>query len=198
VPHLDRRVIEGKPTLMFGPFAGFSTKFLKEGSYLDLAGSVTIENLVPLLSAGVRNLSLTGYLLGQVTLSFEDKIEALREFVPNARPEDWELEVAGQRVQVIKKDAEGGGKLEFGTEIISARDNTVAALLGASPGASTSVSIALDLLVDCFPEQMQTPAWQERLRALFPSWGQKLSTEPRLAAQVRERSHRLLRLTAAL
>jgi len=194
VPHLDRRVIEGQPTLMFGPFAGFSTKFLKEGSYLDLAGSVTIENLLPLLSAGVRNLALTGYLLGQVTLSFEDKIEALREFVPDARPQDWELEVAGQRVQVIKKDPAGGGKLEFGTEIISARDNTVAALLGASPGASTSVSIALDLLADCFPEQMQTAAWQAGLKALFPSWGRKLSAERELAAEVRARSHRVLGL----
>lgn len=195
VPHLDSRFLGGQRALIFGPFAGFSTKFLKEGSYLDLAGSVTADNLLPLLSAGLRNLTLTRYLLGQVTLSLEDKLEALREFVPNAVPEDWELEVAGQRVQVIKKDPDGGGKLEFGTEIISARDNTIAALLGASPGASTSVQIALDLLADCFPEQMRTPSWQAKLSQLVPSWGKKLHDDPALAAEVRQRSHRLLRLT---
>jgi len=194
VPHLDRRYIDGTPTLMFGPFAGFSTRFLKEGSYLDLPGSVTLDNLIPLISVGLRNLPLTTYLLGQVTQSMEDKLEALREFIPHAQPEDWTLEVAGQRVQVIKRHPEEGGRLEFGTEIISAKDNTIAALLGASPGASTSVSIALDLLADCFPEQMKTLTWQGRLKALFPSWGRKLADDVGLAAKVRDRSATLLQL----
>lgn len=192
VPHLDRRYIDDQAALMFGPFAGFSTRFLKEGSYLDLATSLTLDNLIPLVSAGLRNLPLTTYLLGQVTLTMEEKLETLREFVPKARPEDWGLEVAGQRVQVIKRDEKDGGRLEFGTEIISAKDNTLAALLGASPGASTSVSIALDLLLDCFPERM--PAWEPKLRELIPSWGKKLRDERELTEVVRARSMHLLEL----
>lgn len=197
VPHLDRRFLEGQPALLFGPFAGFSTRFLKEGSYLDLPGSLTVENLLPLLSAGLHNLGLTRYLLGQVTLTFEDKLGALREFIPDAAAQDWELQVAGQRVQVIKKDEESIGRLEFGTEIVSARDNTVAALLGASPGASTSVRVALDLLADCFPERMESASWQAGLRALFPAWGKKLGDDPALAARVRGWSSRVLKLEPA-
>ncbi len=195
VPHLDRRFLEGREALLFGPFAGFSTRFLKEGSYLDLPGSLTIDNILPLLSAGLQNLGLTRYLLSQVTQSFEDKLEALREFVPHAVAEDWELQIAGQRVQVIKKDESSIlGRLEFGTEIISARDNTVAALLGASPGASTAVSIALELLADCFPERLATTAWQQGLAALIPSWGKKLCDEPELAVELRAWSGRTLGL----
>ncbi|MFT3711883.1 MAG: malate dehydrogenase (quinone) [Archangium sp.] len=192
VPHLDRRFIDGSEALMFGPFAGFSTRFLKEGSYLDLPGSLSLDNLIPMISAGLRNLPLTTYLLGQVTLTMEEKLETLREFVPKAQPEDWGLEVAGQRVQVIKRDAEEGGRLEFGTEIISAKDNTLAALLGASPGASTSVSIALDLLADCFPQRMAE--WQPKLKELIPSWGRKLREERELTEEVRARSAHVLQL----
>jgi malate dehydrogenase (quinone) len=194
VPHLDSRYMDGQKHLLFGPFAGFSTKFLKEGSYLDLPMSVTADNLFPLLSAGIHNMALTRYLIGQVTQSFEDRIEALRFFIPDASPDDWQISVAGQRVQVIKKDEHDGGKLEFGTEIISARDNTLAALLGASPGASTSVSIALDLLADCFPERMATQDWQSKLREMIPSYGHHLADDEVLARTVRERSHHLLRL----
>lgn len=194
VPHLDSRFIEGKRELMFGPFAGFSTKFLKEGSYLDLPLSITADNLWPLIGAGLHNLALTRYLLGQVTQTFDDKMRALREFVPYASDEDWDLEIAGQRVQVIKKDEADGGRLEFGTEIVSAADNTIAALLGASPGASTSVSIALDLLADCFPEPMKTPAWQNKLVEMVPSYGQRLSEDTALATRVRSHSHELLQL----
>ncbi|MBL8915481.1 MAG: malate dehydrogenase (quinone) [Archangium sp.] len=192
VPHLDRRYVDGETALMFGPFAGFSTRFLKEGSYLDLPASLSLDNLIPMISVGLRNLPLTTYLLGQVTLTMEEKLEALREFVPRAQPEDWSLEIAGQRVQVIKRDEKDGGRLEFGTEIISAKDNTLAALLGASPGASTSVSIALDLLADCFPERM--PGWEPKLRELIPSWGRKLRDERELTEDVRARSERILRL----
>lgn len=195
VPHLDARFIDGENVLLFGPFAGFSTKFLKEGSYLDMVLSVTPENLLPMLSAGIHNMALTRYLIQEVSKSFEERIEALREFIPDAREEDWELSVAGQRVQVIKRDPETGGKLEFGTEIVSAKDNTLAALLGASPGASTSVSIALDLLDDCFPEEMQTPTWQAKLREMIPSFGHKLAQDEVLAKRARARSHDILRLT---
>lgn len=196
VPHLDARFIDGKHVLLFGPFAGFSTKFLKEGSYFDLARSVTPENLLPMLHAGIHNVPLTRYLLQEVSKSFEERIEALREFMPDARLEDWELSIAGQRVQIIKRDESAGGKLEFGTEIVSAKDNTLAALLGASPGASTSVSIALDLLEDCFPEQMATPAWKAKLREMIPSFGKKLGDDASLTREVRTRSHTLLGLGA--
>jgi malate dehydrogenase (quinone) len=198
VPHLDARYIEGERALLFGPFAGFSTKFLKEGSYLDLPMSITASNILPMISAGLHNLTLTRYLVSEVTKSLEERIEALREFMPEARAEDWELSIAGQRVQVIKKDGEGGGKLEFGTEIISAKDNTLAVLLGASPGASTSVSIAIDLLIDCFPEQLETRTWQDKLKTMVPSFGKKLADHPALARQIRKTSHEQLGLEPTL
>jgi malate dehydrogenase (quinone) len=192
VPHLDSRYIDGEKQLIFGPFAGFSTKFLKEGSYLDLPLSVTVDNVMPLLSAGIRNSALTRYLIEQVMQSFEDKLGALRQFVIDAQESDWELAIAGQRVQVIKEDVDGGGQLEFGTEIVSAADNSIAALLGASPGASTSVSIALDLLADCFPEKMD--AWRPKLVKMIPAYGQRMSQNPKLAQKVRARTHSLLGL----
>ena len=194
VPHLDSRYLDGKKSLLFGPFAGFSTKFMKEGSYLDLPLSFTADNLIPMLGAGLHNLPLTRYLISEVTKSIEERIDALREFVPTAKSEDWELAIAGQRVQVIKMDDAEGGRLEFGTEIISAKDNSLAALLGASPGASTSVSIALDLLADCFPEQMASARWKQRLRDMIPSVGQRLNGHPELAREVRVQSHKTLGL----
>ncbi len=196
VPHLDSRFLDGERALLFGPFAGFSTKFLKEGSYLDMPASVTADNLLPMLHAGIRNLPLTRYLLEQVLQSPEDRVEALRAYLPLADAHDWTLEVAGQRVQVIKKDDTDGGRLEFGTEIVSAKDNTLAALLGASPGASTSVSVALDLLVDCFPERMATPAWTRTLAALVPSWGAHLADDAALLTRVRARCASVLGLRA--
>ena len=195
VPHLDTRVIDGKKELLFGPFAGFSTKFLKEGSYFDLALSLTADNILPMLSVGIHNLPLTKYLIEQVLLSFEDKIEVLREFVPNAQPEDWELTVAGQRVQVIKKDEEEGGTLEFGTEVIASADGTLAALLGASPGASTSVSIMLELMQKCFKTEMESEAWGTKLREMIPSYGKHLVDDEQLTCIIRTRTHQLLQLT---
>ena len=168
VPHLDTRLIDGKKALLFGPFAGFSTKFLKNGSFFDLPLSIELDNIIPMLSAGWNNLSLTRYLIQQATLSHEDRVEALREYFPAAQSEDWELAIAGQRVQVIKKDEEEGGVLEFGTEIIHAADGSIAALLGASPGASTSVAIMLELLEKCFPAEMQSKGWKKKLKQIIP------------------------------
>jgi malate dehydrogenase (quinone) len=139
---------------------------------------------------------LTKYLIEQVLQGFDEKLSALREFLPDAVADEWELAVAGQRVQVIKKDDQLGGKLEFGTEIISAKDNSVAALLGASPGASTSVSIALELLEDCFPERMKSAEWQQTLTQMIPSFGKKLADDPALTARVRAWTAARLGLTA--
>jgi malate dehydrogenase (quinone) len=196
MPHLDTRQINGQKELLFGPYAGFSTKFLKKGSYSDLFRSIEVGNIRPLLYAGARNLGLTRYLIGQVLQSPEDRTAALREYYPNANPADWQLEVAGQRVQVIKKDKKQGGVLEFGTEMVTSADGSVAALLGASPGASTAVAIMLDLVQKCFAERAATPEWQARFRQLVPSFGQHLADNPALTAEVRERSHQALELDA--
>ncbi len=184
VPHLDTRFIDNKKALLFGPFAGFSPKFLKSGSNLDLVTSVKPYNLVTMLSAGAKNMSLTKYLIEQVMLSKEMRMEELREFIPTARSEDWDLVVAGQRVQVIK-DTEAGGKgtLQFGTEVISASDGSIAALLGASPGASTAVHVMLEVMSRCFPQQM--PEWEPKIRAMIPSYGASLMNEPALLEEVR-------------
>ncbi|KAA2240532.1 malate:quinone oxidoreductase [Chitinophaga agrisoli] len=194
VPHLDTRVIDGKKALLFGPYAGFSTKFLKHGSYLDLPLSIKYYNIRPMLAAGFDNIPLTKYLIEQVRQSPEDRLEALRAFVPDAKMEDWDLETAGQRVQVIKKDPKHGGVLEFGTEVVSAADGTIAALLGASPGASTAVSIMLDLLGRCFKSQLATPEWQAKLKEMIPSYGQKLADNPAFCEEIRNHTSKVLKL----
>ena len=194
VPHLDTRRINGHQELLFGPYAGFSTKFLKQGSYLDLLKSIKTNNLRPMLIAGVKNIPLTRYLIQQVRQSPQDRLAALREYLPTAHAEDWELEVAGQRVQVIKKDAHEGGVLEFGTEVVAAADGSLAALLGASPGASTAVSIMLGLTQRCFPERAASSEWQARYRAMIPSFGQDLNTHPDLCEQERARTRAVLEL----
>jgi malate dehydrogenase (quinone) len=194
VPHLDTRVINNEKALLFGPYAGFSTKFLKEGSYLDLFKSIKHDNLVPMIAAGLDNIPLTRYLINQVRQSPEDRLEALREFIPDAHIEDWKLELAGQRVQVIKKDKEHVGVLEFGTEVIAAADGSIAALLGASPGASTAVSIMITLLEKCFPEKLKSDAWQSKLKAMIPSYGKSLATDAELLQQVRASTSEVLGL----
>ena len=196
MPHLDTRQINGRKELLFGPYAGFSTKFLKQGSYTDLFKSIELGNIRPLLYAGARNLGLTKYLIGQVLQTPAERTAALREYYPEADPADWQLAVAGQRVQVIKKDKKEGGVLEFGTEMVTAADGSIAALLGASPGASTAVAIMLELVQKCFPERAASPEWQARFRQLVPSFGQKLADNPALAAAVREHSRAVLRLEA--
>jgi len=194
VPHLDTRIIDGKKELLFGPFAGFSTKFLKHGSSFDLLESLEFSNLFPMLSAGWHNLPLTKYLIDQVRQTPEERLDALKQFVPDAKLEDWVLENAGQRVQVIKKDEEEGGKLEFGTEIVNAADGTIAALLGASPGASTSVSIILDVLHRCFKNKMESEEWLTKLKEMIPSYGTSLAKDEALIEKVRKETHELLDL----
>lgn len=194
VPHLDTRKIEGKDALLFGPYAGFSTKFLKHGSYRDLPASLRLGNLTPMLGAGWHNLPLTKYLIQQVIQSDAERVQTLRDYYPEARPEDWELIVAGQRVQVIKADEKDGGVLEFGTEVIASADGSIAALLGASPGASTAANIMINVLNRCFPDRMASPEWQARLQALIPSYGQKLADNPELLRRLRSECAQVLGL----
>ncbi|WP_234737020.1 malate:quinone oxidoreductase [Tellurirhabdus bombi] len=198
VPHLDTRIIGNQKELLFGPYAGFSTKFLKHGSYFDLPKSIQLSNMAPMLMAGMHNLPLTKYLIQQVMQSPEDRLAALREYFPNARMEDWELEIAGQRVQVIKKDEEEGGVLEFGTEVVSAADGSIAALLGASPGASTAVSIMIDLMKRCFKEQMASAEWQEKLKQMIPSYGISIANNPPLIDELRAQTSEVLGLDVAV
>jgi len=196
VPHLDSRWIDGRRSLLFGPYAGFSSKFLKKGSLLDLPRSVRSSNLLPMLQVGVNNIPLVRYLVNQLRQSDEDRMEALKAFLPTARADDWTLSVAGQRVQIIKRTP-SGGRLQLGTEVVAAADGSLAALLGASPGASTSVAIMLEILQRCFPDRLASQAWQQRLRALLPSYGQDLNADGELLQRSRDRSDALLGLQIA-
>ena len=183
VPHLDTRVLGGKRVILFGPFATFSTKFLKEGSYFDLLTSTTTSNVWPMVRVGVDQYPLIEYLAGQVMLSDEDRYQALREYFPNAKKDEWRLVQAGQRVQIIKRDAEKGGVLKLGTEIVSAKDGTIAALLGASPGASTAAPIMLNVLEKVFASKVATREWQAKIRQIVPSYGTKLNDDAGKAHQ---------------
>ncbi len=175
VPHLDTRMLDGKQTLLFGPFATFSTKFLKQGSLLDMFGSLTSSNIKPMLHVGLSNFDLVKYLVGQVMLTDDDRLKALQEYFPEARKEDWRLVKAGQRVQIIKKDADKGGVLKLGTEVVTSQDGTISALLGASPGASTAAPIMIDLMAKVFEDRFSSIEWQAKLKTMIPSYGSKLN-----------------------
>lgn len=192
VPHLDTRFIDNKKTLLFGPFAGFSPKFLKTGSNMDLIGSVKPNNLFTMLAAGVKEMALTKYLIQQVLLSNEKRMEELREFIPNAKSEDWDIVVAGQRVQVIKDTEAGMGTLQFGTEVVSAADGSVAALLGASPGASTAVHVMLEVLEKCFPQHFEE--WESKIVEMIPSYGMSLVENPELFQKINTSTAKTLEL----
>ncbi len=196
VPHLDTRMLDGERSLLFGPYAGFSTKFLKNGSYFDLPLSIEVHNIWPMLSAGIQNIALTKYLIKQVYQSPEERFAALQKYYPEAKFDDWELITAGQRVQIIKKNKRGGGVLKFGTEIVSNQQKTMAVLLGASPGASTSVSIMLNVLKKCFPDQMASPTWQDKLQKMIPSYGHSLIENRDLCLKTRQRTTEILKLQA--
>jgi len=193
VPHLDRRVVDGSASLMFGPYAGFSPKFLKKGSLFDLFASIRWHNLVPMIAAGASNLGLVKYLIGQLVASKSTKFASLEEFFPNANPEDWYRITAGQRVQVIKKDPKKGGVLQFGTEVVAAADGSIAGLLGASPGASTAVPIMLGLIEKCFPDRIE--AWRPALSAMVPSYGTLLSDDAAQADEVMTRTAEVLHIS---
>jgi malate dehydrogenase (quinone) len=186
VPHLDTRKINGKKELLFGPFAGFSTKFLKNGSYFDLPKSIEWHNMFPMIAAGWHNLPLTKYLVQQVTQSAGDRLHALKAYYPAAKMEDWQLVIAGQRVQVIKEDKKEGGILEFGTELVCAADGSLAALLGASPGASTAVPVMINVLKKCFPEHFNSPEWQTILKEIIPTLEKPWDEYELLCQEIRE------------
>ncbi len=179
---------------MFGPFATFSTKYLKYGSLLDMFSSLTTHNISPMMHAGIDNIDLSTYLMGQLMLSFDDRMAALREYFPNAKNEDWQLLQAGQRVQVIKKDPEHGGVLQFGTEVVAAEDGSIAALLGASPGASTAAPIMLTVLEKTFKDRIKSAEWQAKLKEIVPTYGQKLNNDLELTNKTREWSSARLQL----
>ena len=194
VPHLDTRIINGQQCLLFGPYAGFSTKFLKNGSYWDLPLSIEVHNVWPMLSAGLQNIELTKYLVEQVFQSMDDRLDFLKLYYPEANNGDWKLEVAGQRVQIIKKDEKEGGVLKFGTEVVTNEDGSLSALLGASPGASTSVSIMIDVLKNSFPDHMESADWGNKLKEMIPTYGESLVTNGELLHKTRQRTTRILKL----
>jgi malate dehydrogenase (quinone) len=193
VPHLDTRIIGGKRWVLFGPYAGFSTKFLKHGSLFDLPLSLRRDNLLPLLAVARDNFPLEEYLVGQVLQTSHHRYKALREFYPNMKESDWELDVAGQRVQIIRKDRLHTGTLEFGTEIVAAADSSLVALLGASPGASTAVWIMVHMLEHCFHKEL-VGHWVPKITEMIPSYGHDLKTDVPVCDRVRAETAEVLGL----
>ena len=193
VPHLDTRVVDGKASLLFGPYAGAIPKFLKFGSIFDLPLAIRPANIRPYLSVVVRNLGLIKYLVGELAKTKDAQFESLKSFMPDAKPEDWRLTVAGQRAQVIKRDQSGNGVLQFGTEVVTSADGTIAGLLGASPGASTSVHIMLEVLQKSFSEDFGS--WQKQLKKMIPSLGVALNEDKKLAAEVLASTAKTLKLS---
>ncbi|WP_280266296.1 malate dehydrogenase (quinone) [Nocardia wallacei] len=192
VPHLDTRVINGRAGLLFGPYAGWTPKFLKDGKLTDLLKSVRAGNLTPMLGVGVTELGLVKYLVSELLKSQSGKVNTMAEFIPRAEGPDWELITAGQRVQIIRRKGVGG-VLELGTAVIAAADGSVAGLLGASPGASTCVSAMLDVLQRCFPQEYA--GWTPKLKEMVPSLGVKLSENQALYSEVWDWSNKALHLT---
>ncbi|STQ71378.1 malate dehydrogenase (quinone) [Hafnia alvei] len=195
VPHLDARFIDGKRVVLFGPFATFSTKFLKNGSIFDLLSTTTTSNFIPMTDVGLDNFDLVKYLISQVMLSDDDRFASLKEYYPLAQKADWKLIQAGQRVQIIKKDPEKGGVLKLGTEVVVDKQRTISALLGASPGASTAAPITLNVIKQMFPEQFNSPEWQSKIRDIVPSYGQKLNGNAALTQKTWDDTAAALKLT---
>ncbi|WP_394555102.1 malate:quinone oxidoreductase [Agromyces sp. MMS24-JH15] len=194
VPHLDTRVVDGETALLFGPYAGFTPKFLKTSTWFDLPFSIRWHNIGTMLGVGLKNFDLVRYLVSELLASRDKKVAALRRFMPTAKSEDWELITAGQRVQVMKHEEGKGGVLQFGTEVISGADGTIAGLLGASPGASTAAPIMLDVLKRSFPDRYAS--WEPLLREMIPSYGTKLNDDPAAAAASLSETARILQLQA--
>src|SRR5690554_3394008 len=194
VPHLDTRFVNGKKSLLFGPYAGFSTKFLKTGSYWDLFKSITTGNIATIAGVGMDNMDLTKYLISEVLASKDKKFDALRNYFPNVKKQNWRIEVAGQRVQTMKRNKDGKAELAFGTEVVNAADGSLAVLLGASPGASTTVTIMLKLIEKCFPNEFKSAEWQEKFKEMIPSFGLKLNDHPELLKELRAETSKTLEL----
>ncbi|HET6896043.1 MAG TPA: malate dehydrogenase (quinone) [Candidatus Baltobacteraceae bacterium] len=193
VPHLDSRYIDGNRSLLFGPYAGFSTKFLKNGSPSDLFASVKGDNIKSMLAVGRDNFDLTKYLISEVLKSKDSKYAALREYFPDADPSKWDFIVAGQRVQVIMPDEKAGGKLEFGTKVVSDANGSIAAVLGASPGASVAVSVVLDVFNRLYKNEL--PGWEARMRDIIPSYGKSIADDAALCRTIRRDTAQALHLT---
>ncbi len=194
VPHLDTRIIEGERMLLFGPFAGLTTRFLRNSSPVDIFRSLNASNLKPMLSVGMRQLDLIRYLIRESFQGRRDFMASLRRFYPEAMESDWELREAGKRVQIIKPCSKHGGKLEFGTEVLTAEDRSLAGLLGASPGASTIVPIALEVIEKCFAERLATDSWQKKVRQIIPSYGVSIVAHADRLAAIREDTLTTLKL----
>ncbi|QGU07677.1 Malate:quinone oxidoreductase [Corynebacterium occultum] len=193
VPHLDTRVIDGQKGLLFGPYGGWTPKFLKQGSYLDLFKSIRPDNIPSYLGVAAQEFDLTKYLISEVMNKFDDRVEALRAYVPDAEGKDWETIVAGQRVQVIKPVGfPKFGSLEFGTTLINNSEGTIAGLLGASPGASIAPAAMIEVLERCFGDRLIQ--WAEPLKEMFPTYGQKLSEKPELFTEMWDYTQKSLKL----
>ncbi|HJG43845.1 malate dehydrogenase (quinone) [Corynebacterium phoceense] len=193
VPHLDTRVIDGEKGLLFGPYGGWSPKFLKKGSYLDLFKSIRPDNIPSYLGVAAQEFGLTKYLVSEVLKDFEQRVEALKEYVPSADPADWETVIAGQRVQVIKPAAAPRfGSLEFGTTLINNPEGNIAGLLGASPGASIAPAVMVELIERCFGEHMIQ--WGPKLQEMIPSYGETLAKNVKLYDEMWEYTQKTLKL----
>ena len=201
VPHLDARVLSSDDTdgipnnaLLFGPFAGFTTKFLKYGSNFDLIKATNFDNIKPMTMVGLRNIDLTRYLISESMQSHSQRVESLQNYFPDAKEEDWKLASAGQRVQIIKKCEDKGGTLEFGTEVVTSADGSLAALLGASPGASITVKTMIEIIESCFTEQYQKEGWETKIKIMVPSYKESLIEDAGLLKEVRQRTLSVLKL----
>ncbi|MPM49082.1 Malate:quinone oxidoreductase [bioreactor metagenome] len=193
-PHMDARIINTNRSVLFGPYAGMDPRFLKFGSWLDMPKMIRSGNIMAVLNVAKDNLALIKLLAGMIFMTPKQKLAELREFSPSADMTDWRMIKAGQRAQIIKTNADGrGGKLEFGTEVITNADGTLATVLGASPGASTAVPIMLQLLERCFPEKIEE--WAPKIQEVIPTYGKRLSDDPQLAYDTMKHTAEVLHLT---
>ena len=197
VPHLDTRIINGKKALLFGPYAAWTTKFLhKGGSIFDLPSSIRLDNIASLIKVGLHNIPLVKYLMQQGTQSMTTRMKELRNFYPEAKDDDWELIDAGIRVQAIKKEDGDAGIVHFGTEVLSSADKSISALLGASPGASVSVNIILEIVRENFGHLLQTKEGRDRMKDMIPSYDEKLddASMSKRQASLSEDAEKILQL----